>query len=312
MTINTNLQKKDIIKKIIYVISLVFIIFLVLSINKSFAADIKMEVSPKNPKVGDTIEIKVNAVGNDVYSLSFQNLDESSNLTYVDMDSIKKTSNSSPFTGSIKATYKIDKSGETWVKADVKVEYAEVKNKKLDLDNIQFKNIERKLDIDLIPDVEDIEEMEAKFKLTDNEVNIRPHPSTKYSSIGYKSKNDVLDVTGKKGEWYQFKYNDGFGYIHSDFLEEIKEDNEEDNKKSDILETEEEIEEEVRDPKVKDPKDVKDNTNFLIVLSVLLSIGITISIIYLVKESNKEEDSSDNIQRKNKKRKNRSKNEREF
>lgn len=129
--------------------------------------------------------------------------------------------------------------------------------------------------------------MEAKFEVTDNDVNIRPHPSTTYSVLGVYSKGKVINVTGKAGEWYQFTYENSEAYMHKDYLKEIKEENEvvEEPKKEVIeLDDQEEEREEIKDPKVKDPRDQKDNTMALIIVALLIGGGILAALIYLFKQ----------------------------
>lgn len=283
---------KKIIPLILIIILLVLLNFLC---NNVYAADVKIVCEPKNPRVGDTFVIKVNIVGSDCYSIAFINLDESSNLEYISMDSEKKASGTTPLTGYIQAKYKVKNEGEAYINAKLKIKSASLSNKKLNLDNITEKTVDKKITIDIIEKVKNINEITGKFEVTDDSVNIRPHPSTKYSSLGVYNKGKVIEVTGKTGDWYQFKYNDSEAYMHKDYLKEIsiEEKKEEDKEiKEDIVKKEIE---EVQDSKVKDPREAKDNTTFLIVFAIIIAIVIVIAIIYLLKQgkTDKEEDNYD-------------------
>ncbi len=273
--------------KIIFFIILLLTILIFFSSHKVYAANAKVSVTPTNPRVGDTITVKAEITGNDCYSIHFTNLDESTNLEYISMDSQKKASGTTPLTGSIQAKYRVKSAGDAWISLKLKIESAKLKDKKLDLDNIVSNIVDKKIDIKIVPAATNVEEMEAKFEVTDNDVNIRPHPSTTYSVLGVYSKGKVINVTGKAGEWYQFTYENSEAYMHKDYLKEIKEENEvvEEPKKEVIeLDDQEEEREEIKDPKVKDPRDQKDNTMALIIVALLIGGGILAALIYLFKQ----------------------------
>lgn len=265
--------------------------FLSLNFNKVYAADAKLVSIPRNPRVGDTFTLRVNITGTDCYSISFVNLNESSNIEYVSMDSEKKAKGTTPLTGYIQAKYKVLSYGTTEISAEIKIKSAPLVDKKLDLDNITEKVVTKKLTIVLVPEVKNVTKITGKYEVTDNEVNIRPHPSTKYSSLGIYNKGKVIDVIGKTGDWYQFKYNSKDAYMHKDYLKEIVEEIEEVVSEDNTLTETEEVEEveqeailEEPEEIVKDPKEAKDNTIILVILALIVAIAIIIAIIYLIRQ----------------------------
>lgn len=281
-----------------------FFLFILFNSNKVFAADMKLNAIPANPRVGDTFTVRATIVGNDVYSMNFANIEESSNLEYIKMDKKKTSSSDQPLTGYMSITLKVKEKGNSYVNVKVIAETAPVKNKKLDLTNIKEQPLYKELKIILTPEATNVTTMSGKFTVTDNSVNIRPHPSTTYSSIGSYDKGKEIAVTGKVGDWYQFTFDGGNGFMHKDYLKEVAEAKPTSEEKPDEVpanvedevettqgeETKTEEKEEVKEPNVRDPRDKRDNTTSLIVLSIVIGIGIIIAIIYLIKQGKPEEE----------------------
>ncbi|EOU1989209.1 hypothetical protein C4D27_10625 [Clostridium perfringens] len=49
-------------------------------------------------------------------------------------------------------------------------------------------------------------------------LNVRKGPGTNYDSIGQLHQGDKVSIVAKNGEWYKIKYGSGYGYIHSNFI----------------------------------------------------------------------------------------------
>lgn len=306
---NKNTREINIIIKILLLVVLFLKIFAFLDLNNVFAADVKLECIPKNPRIGETFTVRVNITGSDCYSIGFTNLDESSNLEYISMDSEKTAEETTPLTGYIQAKFKVKDDGDAWVEAKLKIKSASLIDKKLDLNNITETVIDKKILISIIPKVKNIIEITGKYKVTENSVNIRPYPSTKYSSLGVYNKDKIIDIIGKSGDWYQFKYNNSDAFMHKDYLKELKEENEENEEivkeeKDEVVVEDNNIVkiEENKYFEVKDPREKKDNTVVLIIFAVIVAIGIIIAIVFLLKQGkidNDEYDDNDEYQEDN-------------
>lgn len=280
--------------KYLFILILFTLVFSILNIyiNNVYAAGAKLVLSPQNPRVGDTVVLKAIITGNNAYSIAFTNIDESNALEYISMDDKKVSQDELPITGEVQAKFKVLSANDVWIDAKVKVESGPIKNKKIDVSNLSSANIERRVNITVVPEAKDVEEMTAKYKVTDNGVNIRPYPSTKYSSLGVYNKDKVIDVTGKSGDWYQFTYSGKKAYMHKDFLKLVPEEKKEEPVETEQTDVEEETQEEVKDPNIRDPKDQADNSTFLIILAILLSAGIIAAIVILVRGKDANEDDS--------------------
>lgn len=283
--------------KIIIFIFFLFAMLIFLNVNKVYAADAKITITPKNPRVGDTITLKAEITGKDCYSIGFIKLDESSNLEYISMDSQKKASGTTPLTGFIQAKHKVKDEGDAWINVKLKVESAPLIKKELDTEKITSNTFEKKLEIKVVPKTTGVEEFTGKFEVTENGINIRPNPSTTYGPLGVINKGKEIEATGKKGEWYQFTYLDNDAYLHKDYLKAVKEEEEEVVEETDKVEPEiekEEVHEEVKDPNVRDPKDYKDNTLTLVIIALIVGVGIISALIFLFKQG-KEDKEEDNL-----------------
>lgn len=71
-----------------------------------------------------------------------------------------------------------------------------------------------------VPKVEGVKKLNATYIATESEINVRPHNSTKYSSIGSLDKGDKVTVTGRIGDWLQIKYDGGEAYVFAEFFKE--------------------------------------------------------------------------------------------
>lgn len=279
-------------KRIILITVLVFVILLIydLLFNNIYAADIKLEIKPRNPIIGTKFSLNATITGNDCYSIAFLNLNESSNLEYISMDAKKTAKGDTPLTGLIKAEYKVKESGDAWIDVKLEIESATLKNKKLDTNSITSKIIEKRIKVEITPEASNVDVVSGKFQVTDNDVNIRPHPSTKYSSLGVYNKGKIIEVTGKSGDWYQFKYNNMNAYMHKDYLKEIVETPKQETEElKEELKSESETEE-TTDPKVKDPKEQSGSSAGLIIFAIFIAIAIIIVIIYLIKSRPKDDE----------------------
>ncbi len=280
-------------KLIIYFLAIITL-YSFFNSQKVYAATAKVSISPSNPRVGDTFTVNTEIIGNDAYSIHFINLDESSNLEYISMDSQKKASGTTPLTGGITATYKVNEGGEGWISLEYKIESASLVNKNLNLDKITSETFEEKISVNIIPNVKNVKALNAKFEVTDDDVNIRPHPSTTYSSIGSYKKGKQIDVTGMVGDWYQFKYDSSDAYISKDFLKEIKDESKttesENDKKKDDKTQEENNEEEKKDSNVRDPRDINNNTTMFILIALVIGAGIVVALVYLLKQGKDNKD----------------------
>lgn len=49
-------------------------------------------------------------------------------------------------------------------------------------------------------------------------LNVRKGPGTNYDSIGQLHQGDKVSIVAKNGTWYKIKYGSGYGYIHSNFI----------------------------------------------------------------------------------------------
>lgn len=286
-------QIKNMRYKLIIFILTIITLFIFFNSQKVYAATAKVSISPKNPRVGDTVTVKTEISGTDAYSIHFIKLEESSNLEYISMDSQKKAEGTTPLTGDIKATYKVKEGGVAWISLEYKIESASLVDKKLNLDSITSKTFEEKIDVKIVPSATNVQPLNATFEVTDNDVNIRPHPSTTYSSIGSYKKGKQINVTGLTGDWYQFKFDLADAYISKDFVKEIKTEAEIIEEPTDIKtddNIQEEIVEEVKDPKVKDPKDTSSNTTVLIIVAVIIAAGIIAALVYLFKQGKEKKD----------------------
>ena len=56
-------------------------------------------------------------------------------------------------------------------------------------------------------------------------LRIRSNPSTSSSIVGYLSAGNRFDITGKSGSWYKINYNGKIGYVHSDYVRKVTDDN---------------------------------------------------------------------------------------
>lgn len=57
----------------------------------------------------------------------------------------------------------------------------------------------------------------VKTENPETKINIREDPSTASKVIGKVLGNEEFVFIGKEGDWYQIKFNNGFGYIHQDY-----------------------------------------------------------------------------------------------
>lgn len=48
--------------------------------------------------------------------------------------------------------------------------------------------------------------------------NVRSGTSTDYDIIGKLTKGQAVEITGRSGEWYRIKFNDGEGFVHNTLL----------------------------------------------------------------------------------------------
>ena len=277
--------------KVILSILFILVIFTLFAFQSIYAAEAKIYITPTNPRVGDTFSVRAEITGNDAYSINIINLDESTNLEYITMDLEKKASGTTPLKGFVEAKYKVKEYGTGWISLKYKIESATLVNKKLDLGKITSKTFEKKVDVKIVPDVTGIEKIDKKYEVTDNDVNIRPHPSTTYSSLGVYQKGKEVDVTGKSGDWFEFTYKDAKAYIHKNFVKEIiKEDEIIEQAEEEIIEDDEE---EITDPLVLDPRQPKNRIPSLIITALIIGAALIAALIYLFKqgpENNKEQD----------------------
>ena len=58
--------------------------------------------------------------------------------------------------------------------------------------------------------------------VTASELNVRSGPGTNYKIIGSLRRNAKVEVIGQASEWYKIKYNDGYGYVHTDYITDKK------------------------------------------------------------------------------------------
>ncbi|MBM6839425.1 SH3 domain-containing protein, partial [Clostridium saudiense] len=49
-------------------------------------------------------------------------------------------------------------------------------------------------------------------------LRVRSGSSLNSSIIGYVVDNTTVAIVGTAGEWYKIKFNDGYGYVHSDYI----------------------------------------------------------------------------------------------
>src|SRR5699024_6845746 len=62
-----------------------------------------------------------------------------------------------------------------------------------------------------------VKTISGKYKTTAN-LNVRTGNSTKYKSVGTLKKGKIINVNGKKGKWYRFKYKGKNRYVSSNYL----------------------------------------------------------------------------------------------
>ncbi len=59
----------------------------------------------------------------------------------------------------------------------------------------------------------------AEYRIATTNVNVRTGPhSTKYPSIGYLVKGELVSYLGKSGDWSKISYKNGTGYVFSKYL----------------------------------------------------------------------------------------------
>ena len=56
-----------------------------------------------------------------------------------------------------------------------------------------------------------------KTENPDEEVNVREEPSTASKIIGKVSQGEEFILVEKEGDWYQIKFEDGFGYLYKEY-----------------------------------------------------------------------------------------------
>jgi hypothetical protein len=61
-----------------------------------------------------------------------------------------------------------------------------------------------------------------KTIINGNTVHLRKQPSVKSPAIAQLNVGDVVTVVGKNDEWYQVKFKEQTGYVHSNFLEPLE------------------------------------------------------------------------------------------
>ncbi|HBI7086874.1 TPA: SH3 domain-containing protein, partial [Clostridium perfringens] len=49
-------------------------------------------------------------------------------------------------------------------------------------------------------------------------LNVRKGPGTNYDSIGQVYQGDKVSIVAKNGTWYKIEYGSGYGYVHSNFI----------------------------------------------------------------------------------------------
>jgi stage II sporulation protein D len=59
-------------------------------------------------------------------------------------------------------------------------------------------------------------------KVTATTLNVRATPSTKAKVIGTVKKNQVITILSKEGTWYKIEYQKGTGYVHADYVSNVK------------------------------------------------------------------------------------------
>jgi uncharacterized protein YgiM (DUF1202 family) len=57
-----------------------------------------------------------------------------------------------------------------------------------------------------------------KTENANEEVNVREAPSTASKIIGQVSRGEEFILIEKKGDWYQVKFEDGFGYLYKEYV----------------------------------------------------------------------------------------------
>ncbi|MCS4586123.1 SH3 domain-containing protein [Clostridium perfringens] len=89
---------------------------------------------------------------------------------------------------------------------------------------IDGKNYEFNGSGQLISDTGDISSSDMTYIATGEVINVqsflnvRKGPGTNYDSIGQLHQGDKVSIVAKNGEWYKIKYGSGYGYIHSNFI----------------------------------------------------------------------------------------------
>ena len=89
---------------------------------------------------------------------------------------------------------------------------------------IDGKNYEFNGSGQLISDTGDISSSEVTYIAVGKVINVqsflnvRKGPGTNYDSIGQLHQGDKVSIVAKNGEWYKIKYGSGYGYIHSNFI----------------------------------------------------------------------------------------------
>ena len=61
--------------------------------------------------------------------------------------------------------------------------------------------------------------------VTANSLRLRSGPGSSYSTLGYASKDEVVVVISKSGQWYKVNYNLQEGYMHSSYLQVMTKEN---------------------------------------------------------------------------------------
>ena len=65
------------------------------------------------------------------------------------------------------------------------------------------------------------EEIEPKYEVTGDDVNIRTGPGTSYKSVGMLYRHDVISVKSIDNGWAKFKYNGQWRYVSATYIKEV-------------------------------------------------------------------------------------------
>ena len=82
-----------------------------------------------------------------------------------------------------------------------------------------------------VPQTENINKAIQKAKVINvtTSLRVRESASTSAKIVGNLRPNAVVNIQGQEGDWYKINYNGMVGYAHSDFLQELSNNNENNN-----------------------------------------------------------------------------------